>query len=238
MAERRAERDHRAPAEIRRRAGEVSTLLERATDRLADLVSPGRGLRRAHRRSMERDEDYREATFLALRLRGYKAASSSTNDTPWLNASNRSADSELVGDLATLRARSRALERDDALGSGIVATKRRHVIGSGLRPQARTGDAELDDALEDHRPVGGERGARALAPAVERLARLAERGGRGAEADALLAHVQTSGPLFSAAQTPVLSTRALMCPGTMARPVGSTPTPGGMSSGSAMARRQ
>jgi len=97
---------------------------------------------------MERDAQYARAFDLAARLRGYKAASHDKNATPWLNASDRSADGELLQDLPTLRNRTRAANRDDALACGITNTFVRGVVGTGLRPQARTGDDAKDDALE------------------------------------------------------------------------------------------
>lgn len=102
---------------------------------------------------MERDSDYRE-NWLGdsglLASRGYKAASSPTNGTPWLGASNRSADSELIQDLPTLRARMRQLERDDSLAAGVIRTRVRQVVGSGLRPQASIqGNKARNDGLEE-----------------------------------------------------------------------------------------
>lgn len=121
---------------------------ERIGDFLVGLVSPAKAAVRKHWRRIERDTDYRAAYELALRVRGYKSASSQGNQTPWLNASNRSADAEILGDLETLRNRSRAANRDDAIASGITGTLVRGVVGTGLRPQARTGDDDKDDALE------------------------------------------------------------------------------------------
>ena len=121
---------------------------ERVGDFVVGLFSPQRALVRKHWRSVERDGDYRTAYEMALRARGYRAAKSATNNTPWLDAANRSADGELLLDLPTLRARSRSAERDDALASGIYATRRRTIVGTGNRPQARTGDTQKDDALE------------------------------------------------------------------------------------------
>jgi lambda family phage portal protein len=130
----------------------VSTAAERAADAVLRFVAPRSALVRAHRRLMERDSDYREnwlGTDGLLAARGYKSAASPTNGTPWLGAGNRSADSELLSDLPTLRARNRVLERDDSLGSGVVRTRLRQVVGSGLRPQAATtGGRALNDVVE------------------------------------------------------------------------------------------
>ena len=136
-----------AAARLRR----VSSAIERAGDAVLRLVAPRSALIRAHRRLMERDGNYRD-NWLGhdglLAARGYKGASSPTNATQWLHASNRSADAESLLDLPTLRARCRALERDDSLGSGVIRTRVRQVVGSGLRPQATT-DREASSALEE-----------------------------------------------------------------------------------------
>lgn len=125
---------------------------ETAWEKLADfaigIVNPTRKVLRKHWRRVARDPEYRESYELGLRLRGYKSAQTGTNDTPWMNASARSADGEILGDLPSLRNRSRALNRDDAIAAGITGTMVRGVIGTGLRPQARTGSDAKDDALE------------------------------------------------------------------------------------------
>lgn len=125
---------------------------ERAADYMLGLVSPKRAALRSalrrHRENMASDVDYARAYDLGARMRGYKSAKSGKNSTPWLEASDRSADGEILPDLRTLRNRSRALNRDDALASGITGTFIRGVVGTGLRPQARTGDDDKDEALE------------------------------------------------------------------------------------------
>jgi len=119
-----------------------ATWLERASDAVVRLVAPRRAAIRAHHRRMERDRDYAEAFHLAARLRGYKAAATGKNATPWLHASDRSGESEVSGSVRTMRARARALTRDDSVGAGIVGTFRRGAVGTGLRPQARTKDTD------------------------------------------------------------------------------------------------
>jgi lambda family phage portal protein len=113
---------------------------ERAADAVVGLFSPSAAAVRVHWRRVSRDEDYRRAYETALRLRGYTAASTNPNDTPWLNTSDRSADGELLGSgaLRELRRRARAAGRDDAIAAGLYGTLRRGVIGTGLRPQARS----------------------------------------------------------------------------------------------------
>lgn len=86
---------------------------------------------------METDDDYREAFGVWAHMRGYKSAQSTKGKTPWLNAADRSADAEIVGDLQTLRNRSRATQRDNPIGSGVIGTMVRKVIGTGIRSQVR-----------------------------------------------------------------------------------------------------
>lgn len=125
-----------------------STRLERAADFVLSLVAPNRAAVRRHWRRVERESDYRAAYEIALRARGYKSAKSDKNATPFLNASDRSADAELSPDLRTLRNRSRALDRDDPIASGIHKGFVRGVVGRGLRPQAGTPDKTKNDAME------------------------------------------------------------------------------------------
>ncbi len=121
-------------------------------DFVVGIANPTKRALRKHWRRLERDDDYRTAFEVALRLRGYerayKSASHGQNHTPWEHSSPRSADAEILNDLYTLRNRSRAANRDDALTNGITGTLVRDVIGTGLRPQARTGDERKDAALE------------------------------------------------------------------------------------------
>ncbi|MBX4215765.1 phage portal protein, partial [Candidatus Parcubacteria bacterium] len=122
--------------------------LERAGDLVTGFFSAKALKIRKHHRLMERSGDYRAAFDTAARLRGYKSAASGKNATPFLGASNNSADAEILGDLTTLRNRSRLLNRDDAIATGITGTMTRGVVGTGLRPQACTNDDAKDDAME------------------------------------------------------------------------------------------
>ncbi len=136
--------------DILRRTKEVSTGAELFTDSIIGVFSPKSRLVRAHKRLMERDEDYLAARKLYWHMRGYEAAETPRNTTPWLNTSDRDADGELNPSLKGLRERSRAAEKDDATGSGIFATRRKKVIGKGLRLQVRLGkdDKERANNLE------------------------------------------------------------------------------------------
>ncbi len=123
---------------------DCATPIERALWPLA----PRWAARRVHARLMA-SEDYAQAFATYANLRGYKAAKSGKSATPWLNAGDRDADAEIVPDLNTLRNRSRATTRDDPIGTGIVNTFVRKVVGTGIRCQVRLkGDTEKGELIE------------------------------------------------------------------------------------------
>lgn len=99
-------------------------------DAAISVIAPHWGLRRLQARaSTKMFSTYRGAE--KSRLRGdWKALSGS-------------ADADLLGDLPTLRQRSRDLNRNDAHASAITGTVVVNVIGTGLRPQSRPDVEEL-----------------------------------------------------------------------------------------------
>jgi capsid protein len=113
-------------------------LFTRVADAFLRMVNPRAAALRVHHRRMATDEAYAIAFGIECRRRGYAAAKGGKNKTPWLNESSSSADAEIAGDHSKLRDRHRALERDESIASGIFLDFRRAVIGTGLRPQART----------------------------------------------------------------------------------------------------
>jgi len=121
--------------------------ITQAVDWAIGLVSPERAALRTHFRRMESDPGYRETTFALLGARGYRAAEKGTTTTPW-SGSRGSADAESLQQLPELRSRSRELNRDDPIASGLTHTFVRNVIGTGLRPQARTGNPKMNTDLE------------------------------------------------------------------------------------------
>ncbi|MFH1569787.1 MAG: phage portal protein [Gemmatimonadota bacterium] len=125
--------------------------LGRAADRLMGVFQPERAARRVlfreHFSRMADDPDYRSAVLLGLRLQGYRAARSGASQTPW-SGGGGSADAELSGDLPAMRNRSRELNRDDPLASGLTKSIVSGVVGTGLVPQAKTGEPARDKALE------------------------------------------------------------------------------------------
>lgn len=60
----------------------------------------------------------------------------------WIDARLGSADSDSIGDLPALRARSRDLSRNNPVARGAIRTKVRNIVGSGLVPRPQP-DAEL-----------------------------------------------------------------------------------------------
>jgi lambda family phage portal protein len=71
------------------------------------------------------------------RKRSYAGAQSSRLLNDW-NAYSTSADSELFGNLRTLRNRSRALARDNDYISGLLTTMANNIVGCGMTFQAQT----------------------------------------------------------------------------------------------------
>ena len=69
-------------------------------------------------------------------LSSYRGAEKNRLRGDW-KALNGSADADLLGDLPTLRQRSRDLNRNDAHASAITGTVVANVVGTGLRPQSR-----------------------------------------------------------------------------------------------------
>lgn len=105
-------------------------------DGAISVIAPGLGLRRLQARSTTKMfSTYRGAE--KSRLRG-----------DW-KALNGSADADLLGDLPTLRQRSRDLNRNDAHASAITGTVVANVVGTGLHPQCMPDTDALGISLED-----------------------------------------------------------------------------------------
>lgn len=128
----------------------VSSRLERAADFVVGLLSPRSAMLRRHFRNYDRDPDYKGLVNAVLHARGYRAAKESGSQTPWTGGT-RSADAEILHDLPSLRNRSRELNQDDPLGSGLTQTFVNNAIGTGLWPQAapRTATGEIDAVKKD-----------------------------------------------------------------------------------------
>jgi lambda family phage portal protein len=114
-------------------------------DRAIAVVAPAWAEKRmaARHRAELRDWAYRDVRVQHMRAQRGTYAGADKNRTLYeFNPPTTSADSALLdGDMETLRDRSRALNRDDALSASITQTVCDNVIGTGLRPQAQV-DAE------------------------------------------------------------------------------------------------
>lgn len=115
-------------------------------DKALAVFAPRRAAVRGHFRRFERDADYRDLVITALNTYGYRAAKGGRN-TPWLGG-NRSADAEIIDQLPHLFQKSREINRDDPIGSGLTGTFVDDVIGVGMAPQARTDDEDLNRLIE------------------------------------------------------------------------------------------
>ena len=102
-------------------------------DRAIGVVAPGWAWKRAKLRLV---------TEAAFKLAKYQGADRGRLFGHW-NPGGGSADADLLPDLATLRERSRDLNRNDAIAAGITATKVANVIGTGIRPQSRVDREQL-----------------------------------------------------------------------------------------------
>jgi len=125
----------------------MAGMLSRIADSLVSAVSARAAARRAHFRRMQSDPEYATTIFALMSARGYKAARSGRNDGDWLGG-GASGDADLSPDLDSMRNRSRELDRDDSIGSGIFNLMEQMIVGRELRPQARTGDRDKNRRLE------------------------------------------------------------------------------------------
>lgn len=103
-----------------------------SVDAVISVMAPAWSLRRLQARSTIK------------MLSAYRGAEKSRLRGDW-TALNGSADADLLGDLPTLRQRSRDLNRNDAHASAITSTVVANVVGTGLKPQSRP-DADALDA--------------------------------------------------------------------------------------------
>ena len=126
------------------------SMLTAAFDAVVSIWSPKRAWTRRHFRRLDSDPDYRARAEMALGSRGYRSAKAegTVSGASWFSQFSKSADAEILTDLPTLRAHARELNRDDPLASGLTLTFETNVIGTGIRPQARTGDTEKNEKIE------------------------------------------------------------------------------------------
>jgi len=100
-----------------------------------------------HFKRMANNPEYRETFFAMMGARGYKAATSGQNQTPFMQ-SGGSADSEILGGSTAMRNRVRELNRDDPIASGLTDSFVNNIIGKGIITQSRTGDQSKDERIE------------------------------------------------------------------------------------------
>lgn len=104
-------------------------------DRAIGFVAPGVAARRARQRAV-----------LDILTRGYDGANKGRLPGNW-RAASTSADSEISAAGAMLRDRMRDLVRNNPHAANAVAALVTYIIGEGIMPRAKTGDAALDKKI-------------------------------------------------------------------------------------------
>lgn len=127
--------------------GKIRQYVERAVDYVVALGDPRRAAVRRHYRTWATSETYRELVGAMARAIGYRNAKRKAGQGPW--GMGGSADAHTTPlERTALADRARELDRDDPLASGLLNNFVKKVIGSGIRPQAITGDPKVNEALE------------------------------------------------------------------------------------------
>jgi len=127
--------------EIRHQKIEVK---QNIIDRVVNFVSPGRGAQRMRARY-----------FMAL-AGAYHGASKKRRPLSEWSPRGGDADTDIIGELPTLRERSRDLIRNNPLACGAINTKVTSVVGTGLKLKSRIDrnilnlDEDQADAWESH----------------------------------------------------------------------------------------
>lgn len=124
-------------------------LTSRAIDSVVGVISPKRATLRRHFRLMDSNAEYKKVIFAMIRAssqRGYRNAKNS-NNVPWLGRSE-TADQAKLTTLESVRNQARKVNMDDPIASGLTRTFVENVIGTGMRPQARTEDPDKNKLIE------------------------------------------------------------------------------------------
>lgn len=126
----------------------TASLGNRLTDWALSIFSPERFAVRRHEARMDEDAAYR-STWMERqeRLFAYRAAGLSATATPWMD-DDRDVNKHIRESARLLRGRSQELNRDDPVGTGLTNTFVDNVVGTGIRPQAQTGDDKLNERIE------------------------------------------------------------------------------------------
>ena len=84
-------------------------------------------------------------------LRSFESAKTGRLTADWLNAGDTTQDTELRGDLRTLRARSRQMVRDNPHALNLRRMIQNNVVGQGIgiQCQVQTKDGEPDQKTND-----------------------------------------------------------------------------------------
>jgi lambda family phage portal protein len=118
-------------------------------DRVIDFVAPRAGFRRAQARlAKQLVEDYTERHSQRF---SYDGASAGRRGYGWY-APSSDANVELMGSLVWLRNRSRDLVRNNPFASKAVEELAGNVVGTGIVPQAKTGDDAIDKIIDSEWP--------------------------------------------------------------------------------------
>lgn len=106
-------------------------------DKVVSVFSPERGAKRIRARIAQ-----------TLMMRGYEGANVGRNTDGWVTGTS-SADSEIYRAGARLRERSRDLVRNDPYALKAVDVLISNIIGEGIMPRPKTGDAEKDKKIRE-----------------------------------------------------------------------------------------
>jgi lambda family phage portal protein len=120
-----------------------------AIDRALGVVAPRVALRRIRSRAaldvLSREMDRQAHRF------SYDAASSGRRANGWY-ASSADANVELMGSLIWMRNRSRDLVRNNPYAAKAVDELVGNLVGTGIVPRAKTGNADLDKLIDEEWP--------------------------------------------------------------------------------------
>lgn len=101
-------------------------------DKIVAFISPGTALKRMYAKQM---------------LKYYEAGEMNRFTESW-HALNGDDENMAAPERDIIKARARYLERNSDITQSLISAFLRNVIGTGIKPQARTGNKEIDDKLE------------------------------------------------------------------------------------------
>lgn len=101
-------------------------------EKIVAFISPGTALKRMYAKQM---------------LKYYEAGEMNRFTDSW-RALNGDDENMAAPERDIIKARARYLERNSDIANSLISAFLRNVIGTGIKPQARTGSKDLDDKLE------------------------------------------------------------------------------------------